>query len=127
MGRYYAMDRDNRWDRVEQAYKALTKGRGQYRSRAAVAASRLPTTDGKNDEFVVPAVVTEERQTGGYHPGRRFRDLLQLPSGPCKRDHPCILLMMILTALQERREFRLTYVCFTDYDETIPNKAGGFP
>ena len=35
MGRYYAMDRDNRWDRVEQAYNAITKGRGRIRQSAA--------------------------------------------------------------------------------------------
>ena len=43
MGRYYAMDRDKRWDRVELAYKALTKGEGNT-AASATEASRLPMT-----------------------------------------------------------------------------------
>ena len=44
MGRYYAMDRDNRWDRVERAYNATDQRRGRYRQRAAYAAcTDIPT------------------------------------------------------------------------------------
>ena len=59
MGRYYAMDRDNRWDRVELAYKALTKGEGVEASDgvSAIAASYEQDV---NDEFVVPAVVMKD-------------------------------------------------------------------
>ena len=46
MGRYYAMDRDNRWDRVEKAYKALTHGRGRDRQRAAPAGIQASYDDG---------------------------------------------------------------------------------
>ena len=57
MGRYYAMDRDNRWDRVELAYNALTKGEGEKADVRRAAASRHSYDDGKTDEFVVPTVV----------------------------------------------------------------------
>ena len=90
MGRYYAMDRDNRWDRVERAYNAITKGLG-VSAESGVAAVQNSYNNGKNDEFVEPAVVMERRQTGSNRSGRRFRDLLQLPSGPCKRDHQSLL------------------------------------
>ena len=56
MGRYYAMDRDNRWDRVELAYKALCKGEGVPADNAPEAVQNS-YDEGKNDEFVLPAVV----------------------------------------------------------------------
>ena len=51
MGRYYAMDRDNRWDRVERAYNALTKGMG-IPAESGVAAVQNSYNNDKNDEFV---------------------------------------------------------------------------
>ena len=68
MGRYYAMDRDNRWDRVERAYNALTKANG-YSGREWCAAVQDSYNNGKNDEFVEPAVVMERRKTGSDHRG----------------------------------------------------------
>ena len=57
-GRYYAMDRDNRWDRVQLAYNALTKGEGKQASDP-VALIQASYDEGVNDEFVVPTVVME--------------------------------------------------------------------
>ena len=57
-GRYYAMDRDNRWDRVELAYKALTKGEGNT-GTDPVELIQASYDKGVNDEFVVPTVVLE--------------------------------------------------------------------
>ena len=57
-GRYYAMDRDNRWDRVELAYNALVLGKGEIVS-SAVEAIEKSYHDNKTDEFVLPTVVTE--------------------------------------------------------------------
>ena len=59
MGRYYAMDRDNRWERVELAYKALTKGEG-VEAADGVSAIAASYEKGVNDEFVVPAVVMKD-------------------------------------------------------------------
>ncbi|HBE86404.1 MAG TPA: phosphoglycerate mutase (2,3-diphosphoglycerate-independent), partial [Lachnoclostridium sp.] len=59
MGRYYAMDRDNRWDRVERAYNALTKGEGNH-AESAAAGIQASYDKGVNDEFVEPFVVTED-------------------------------------------------------------------
>ena len=58
-GRYYAMDRDNRWDRVELAYKALTKGEGVKAEDAAQAVQDSYDND-KTDEFVLPTVVEKD-------------------------------------------------------------------
>ena len=58
-GRYYAMDRDNRWERVELAYNALVLGKGET-ANSAVEAIEKSYHDNKTDEFVLPTVVTKE-------------------------------------------------------------------
>ncbi|MBN1046482.1 MULTISPECIES: 2,3-bisphosphoglycerate-independent phosphoglycerate mutase [unclassified Clostridium] len=57
-GRYYAMDRDNRWERVELAYNALVLGEGET-ANSAVEAIEKSYHDNKTDEFVLPTVVLE--------------------------------------------------------------------
>ncbi|WP_294404356.1 2,3-bisphosphoglycerate-independent phosphoglycerate mutase [uncultured Clostridium sp.] len=57
-GRYYAMDRDNRWERVELAYNALVLGKGET-AESAVEAIENSYHDNKTDEFVLPTVITE--------------------------------------------------------------------
>ena len=56
MGRFYAMDRDNRWDRVEEAYRAMAKGIGR-RADSATKALELSYADDKGDEFIEPAII----------------------------------------------------------------------
>jgi 2,3-bisphosphoglycerate-independent phosphoglycerate mutase len=69
-GRYYAMDRDQRWDRVEKAYRALTEGEGEAAGSAA-AAIEAAYARGETDEFVCPTAI------GGYR-GMRDGDGLLL-------------------------------------------------
>ncbi|MFW0764719.1 2,3-bisphosphoglycerate-independent phosphoglycerate mutase [Trabulsiella odontotermitis] len=57
IGRYYAMDRDNRWDRVEQAYDLLTQAKGEYQTDTAVAGLEAAYARDENDEFVKATVV----------------------------------------------------------------------
>jgi 2,3-bisphosphoglycerate-independent phosphoglycerate mutase len=57
MGRYYAMDRDNRWERVEKAYNAIVRGEGNPAASSAEAI-RWSYAQEVNDEFVIPAVIT---------------------------------------------------------------------
>lgn len=52
IGRYYAMDRDNRWDRVEQAYDLMTQAKGEYQADSAVAGLQAAYARDENDEFV---------------------------------------------------------------------------
>ena len=56
-GRYYAMDRDNRWDRVQKAYDVLTKGEGET-AESAVAAMEASYAKDVTDEFFVPTAIT---------------------------------------------------------------------
>jgi 2,3-bisphosphoglycerate-independent phosphoglycerate mutase len=59
-GRYYAMDRDKRWDRVEKAYRALTAAEGE-RAPDAVAAVEAAYARGETDEFVLPTAISDYR------------------------------------------------------------------
>jgi 2,3-bisphosphoglycerate-independent phosphoglycerate mutase len=68
-GRYYAMDRDNRWDRVERAYGAITRAEADHRQDSARQALRDAYERGENDEFVAPTVI-------GDAPGVRDGDAI---------------------------------------------------
>lgn len=63
VGRYYAMDRDNRWDRVQQAYDLLTGANGAFRADTATEALDAAYARGENDEFVKPAVIRAKGET----------------------------------------------------------------
>ena len=58
-GRYYAMDRDNNWDREEKAYDMLTKGTGVQFEGSAEAAANASYANGVTDEFILPTNLTE--------------------------------------------------------------------
>jgi 2,3-bisphosphoglycerate-independent phosphoglycerate mutase len=61
MGRYYAMDRDNRWERVEKAYDAMTLGKG-IEAENGVDGIAASYANGKNDEFVLPIVIKKNHE-----------------------------------------------------------------
>lgn len=63
IGRYFAMDRDNRWDRVESAYRLLTEGFGARTCATAVQALQESYTEGVNDEFVTASVIAADGET----------------------------------------------------------------
>jgi 2,3-bisphosphoglycerate-independent phosphoglycerate mutase len=56
-GRYYAMDRDKRWDRVERAWNAVVEGRAEYHAPDAITALEAAYARGETDEFVLPTVI----------------------------------------------------------------------
>lgn len=56
-GRYYAMDRDNRWERVEPAYRLLTEGKAEFQASSAAAALEAAYEREENDEFVLPTLI----------------------------------------------------------------------
>ena len=59
IGRYFAMDRDNRWDRVEAAYKLITEGQGEFAAETAADALAAAYERGESDEFVKATTVGE--------------------------------------------------------------------
>jgi 2,3-bisphosphoglycerate-independent phosphoglycerate mutase len=58
-GRYWALDRDQRWDRVEKAYKAIVSGQGEQSAVSSVAAVEAAYARDENDEFVAPTIIGE--------------------------------------------------------------------
>jgi len=60
VGRYFAMDRDNRWDRTQRAYDLLVHGRGEHEAPSGVAAVEAAYARGETDEFIAPTVVDPE-------------------------------------------------------------------
>src|SRR5271154_3329683 len=63
-GRYYAMDRDNRWERIEKAYRAVVHGDSEAKFADPIAAIRASYEKGVTDEFVIPAVITTQAAPG---------------------------------------------------------------
>jgi 2,3-bisphosphoglycerate-independent phosphoglycerate mutase len=61
-GRYFAMDRDNRWDRIEAAYRLLTEGESKFRAETAAEGLRAAYARDESDEFVLPTVIRNEKQ-----------------------------------------------------------------
>ena len=122
-GRYYAMDRDNNWDRVQKAYDSLTKGEG-IQAEDAVKAMEDSYAKDVTDEFVLPTVITENGKPVSVVKENdsviffNFRpDRAREMTRPFCDDK--------LTG-DERQYNMTTYVCFKDYDETIPNKLIAF-
>ena len=63
-GRYYAMDRDNRWDRVRRAYELLTEAKGN-RAKTALEAIQTAYDRGETDEFILPTVIEPKEDGSG--------------------------------------------------------------
>ncbi len=60
IGRFYVMDRDNRWERVEQAYRLLVRGETDYRYSSALEALQAAYERDETDEFVMPSAIVDE-------------------------------------------------------------------
>ena len=70
VGRFYAMDRDNRWERVQPAYELLTEGRAEYTATDALSGLELAYARGESDEFVkATAIVPHGGQAATMHDG----------------------------------------------------------
>ncbi|MCI1274407.1 MAG: 2,3-bisphosphoglycerate-independent phosphoglycerate mutase [Clostridiaceae bacterium] len=114
-GRYYAMDRDNRWDRVEKAYNALLIGEGEH-SKSSIDGVKESYARGDNDEFVLPTVIGGEES--------RIHDNDSIIFFNFRPDRAReITKAMILPEFDgfKRKAFRknLYYVCMTKYDENL--------
>ncbi len=123
-GRYYAMDRDNRWDRVEKAYLALTKGEG-VEAASGVEAVAQSYAKGETDEFVLPSVVMENgKPVATIEDGDSIIFFNFRPDRA--REITRTFCMDGFDAFNRGARKDVTYVCFTEYDVTIPNKEIAF-
>ena len=123
-GRYYAMDRDNRWDRVEKAYKALSAGEGETAASATEGIQTSYDAD-VTDEFVVPFVVTKD--------GAPVATIKENDSVVFFNFRPDRARELTRTFCDDSFDgfdrgdrIKTTFVCFTEYDVTIPNKLVAF-
>jgi 2,3-bisphosphoglycerate-independent phosphoglycerate mutase len=112
-GRYYAMDRDKRWDRTERAYNALVDGEGLRADSARAAVERSYAAD-RSDEFVEPAVIGQPQPMadGDQVICFNFR-------ADRARQLTAALALEDFSGFQRRRHPRLGYVCVTEYDRSF--------
>ena len=123
-GRYYAMDRDNRWERVEKAYAALTKGEGVM-AADPVAAMQASYDDEKTDEFILPTVIEKDGR-----PVATVKDndsVIFFNLRPDRaREMTRVFCCDDFNGFDRGPRKQVTYICFTEYDVTIPNKEVAF-
>lgn len=124
MGRYYAMDRDNRWERVQKAYNALVKGEGLYAESAADAV-QASYNEGVTDEFVKPVVIQENGKPVGII--RDGDSVIFFNFRPDRaREITRTLCDDDFAGFDRGERIRTTYVCFTEYDATIRHTEVAF-
>jgi len=121
-GRFYAMDRDNAWDRVEKAYNALTFGEGVEES-CPVQAVKNSYANGVTDEFMLPTVIEKEGKIRendsvvffNFRPDRA-RQITRAFVDP------------EFTGFERKKGFfNTTFVCMAQYDAEMPNVLVAFP
>ena len=120
MGRYYAMDRDKRWERLQMAYDAMVYGEG-VQNEDPVDAVAKSYENGVTDEFVEPVVCDSQGTISNndsiiffnYRPDRA-REITRAIVDPEFDGFP-------------REYFPTTYVCNTEYDASMPNVLVAWP
>lgn len=116
MGRYYAMDRDNRWERVSLAYGAMVDGEGNQ-SDNAVETMQKSYDEKVTDEFVIPTVI---KGTGRISSGDSVIFFNFRPDRA--REITRTLVDESFDGFKRKKGFfPLTFVCMTQYDVTMPN------
>ena len=132
-GRYYAMDRDQRWDRVEIAYRAITEAQAEFAAPDAMAALEAAYARGENDEFVKPTVIVEHAVDASSDPsaGSGLRISGTLQDGDAMvfmnfradraRELTSAFVSEKFDGFARPRRFHLArFVCLTQYDARLP-------
>ncbi len=123
MGRYYAMDRDKRWDRVELAYKALALGEGLKADNAIDAIENAYQRE-EFDEFVKPTVIMDKGKPVGLI--KQNDSIIFFNFRPDRaRELTRVFVDKNFDGF-EKKFLYVNYVCMTQYDETIPNVEVAF-
>jgi len=116
IGRYYAMDRDKRWERVEPAYRAITEAESEFRFDDALAALEAAYARGETDEFVKPVVIGA---------GAPFVDgdavvFMNFRADRARELTACFV-SPDFSGFVRPRPIRLSrFVCLSEYDATLP-------
>jgi 2,3-bisphosphoglycerate-independent phosphoglycerate mutase len=114
-GRYYAMDRDKRWDRVEKAWDMLVKGVGAYHSDDALAALETAYERDENDEFVSPTVI-------GSYTGVKDNDAIIFVNFRADRAREIsqAFIQPDFEGFKRQAPKLSSFVCMTQYLEELP-------
>ena len=120
-GRYYAMDRDNRWDRVEKAYAAFVYGEGEKGTPAEVIAKSYAA--GVTDEFVVPAVTCE----GGRVSEGDSVIFFNFRPDRAREITRCFVDEDFTDVARKTGFLSVDFICTTEYDATLPNVTVAYP
>src|SRR5690606_41180367 len=114
-GRYYAMDRDQRWDRVRRAWDAIVEARAEQHARTAREALEAAYARGENDEFVAPTVIGDGAAVadGDAMVFMNFR-------GDRARQLTAAFVSADFAGFDARRPKLSRFTCLTEYDATLP-------
>ena len=118
-GRFYAMDRDKRWQRVQKCYDALVNGEGN-KAGSSIKAIEYSYQKEVFDEFVEPTVICNGEEpvaTIGKHDSVIFFNFRPDRAREITR----ALVDPEFDAFETKKDLNLYFVCFTNYDETMPN------
>ncbi len=121
MGRYYAMDRDNRWERVEKAYAAMVYGEGVAAGDPYDAVGKS-YADEVTDEFVVPAVCSPN----GHIKAGDSVVFFNFRPDRAREITRCFVDPDFDGFARKNGYFPLNFVCMTQYDATMPNVSVAF-
>lgn len=118
MGRYYAMDRNRQWDRVELAYNAITQGTGE-KFRDPVEAVKTSYLNGVTDEFIKPLLI--EKENGELGTVKDGDAIIFFNFRPDRAREITRAFVDDDFTYFSRKKVNVKYVCMTLYDKTIEN------
>ncbi len=123
-GRYFAMDRDNRWERVQKAYDAMTLGLG-VKAKSAIDALKNAYDRGETDEFVTPAVIIKDKKPVSIILDNDSIIFFNFRSDRA-REITRALIDDNFSGFKRKSWSQINFVCLTQYDETF-NVTIAFP
>lgn len=125
-GRYYAMDRDNRWERVEKCYDAMTLGIGEKASSASAGLKNAYARN-ENDEFVLPTLIALQENTIATVEDNDAMIMFNFRPDRAREITRCFVDENFNGFQRKKMINNLYYVCMTQYDAEMPHVFVAFP
>lgn len=127
-GRYFAMDRDKRWDRLRKAWDAIVEAKGQFTAATGVEALEAAYARGENDEFVLPTVIVGDGQRPGTGPMADGDAVIFFNFRADRaRQLTGAFVLPQFEGFQARRPKLAHFVCMTEYDAKLPAEVAFAP
>lgn len=125
-GRYYGMDRDNRWERVQKFYDAMTLGIGEH-AETAMEALEASYQAGANDEFVLPSLIYQNGESAITVNDHDAIILFNFRPDRAREITRCFVDPNFNGFERSKRPADIKYICMTQYDAEMPNVLVAFP